>query len=136
MWAEDKRFLAVWLGTLLMVVPAGAVEHPGVVPKDAQCTSCHASKLEGTSVHSVMAANCDVCHITTTQGDMTIVSLSMPKQKICSACHDEAAALRRHVPTTTGSCVGCHDAHSSQQRMLLRDAALLTAPTRTISTHK
>lgn len=32
----------------------------------------------------VMATSCDVCHVTQTQGDMTMVSLSMPKQKMCS----------------------------------------------------
>jgi len=101
-----------------------AVEHPGVVPKDAECTSCHAAKITGKSVHSVMATSCDVCHVTQTQGDMTVVSLSMPKQKICSACHQESAALREHVPAVKGQCVDCHDAHSSDQKMLLRVAAL------------
>ncbi len=104
--------------------PAVAVEHPGVVPKDAECTSCHAAKVRGKSVHSVMATSCDVCHVTQTQGDMTMVSLSMPKQKICFACHQESTALREHVPAVKGQCIDCHDAHSSAQKMLLRVVAL------------
>lgn len=100
-----------------------AVEHPGVVPKDGECTSCHSTKITGKSVHSVMATSCGVCHLTQTQGDMTLVSLSMPKQKICSACHDEPAVLRLHTPAVKGQCVDCHDAHSSEQEMLLRVAA-------------
>jgi len=104
--------------------PAVAVEHPGVVPKDAECTSCHAAKVRGKSVHSVMATSCDVCHVTQTQGDMTMVSLSMPKQKICFACHQESTALREHVPVVKGQCIDCHDAHSSDQKMLLRVVAL------------
>ena len=54
-----------------------------------------------------------------TQGDMTTVSLSMPKSKICSACHDQSAALRQHVPAVKGQCLECHDAHSSRYRLLL-----------------
>ena len=106
------------------VVCAGAVEHPGVVPKDAECTSCHAAKIRGKSVHSVMAASCDVCHVTQTQGDMTLVSLSMAKEKICFACHQESSALSLHVPPVKGQCIDCHDAHSSDWKMLLRVEAL------------
>ena len=111
------------------VVPVFAVEHPGVVPRNTECTSCHAAKITGRSVHSVMATSCDVCHVTETQGDMTMVSLSMPKQKICFACHQESAALRQHVPAVKGQCVDCHDAHSSNRKMLLRvDVASLSTP--------
>jgi predicted CXXCH cytochrome family protein len=104
-------------------IRAGAVEHPGVLPMEAECSSCHASKISGKSVHSVMTASCSVCHVTATKGDMTLMSLSMPKEKICSACHEEAAALRQHVPAVKGTCVECHDAHSSERKMLLRLAA-------------
>ena len=104
-------------------VRAGAVEHPGVVPKDAECTSCHAAKVRGKSVHSVMETSCEVCDLTQLQGDMTLVSVSMPKQKICFACHQESAALRQHVPAVKGQCLDCHDAHSSERKMLLRAEA-------------
>lgn len=105
---------------LAAALPAVAVEHPGVVPSGVECTSCHAAKVSGKSVHSVMATSCDVCHVTQTQGDMTLVSLSMPKQKICYACHQDSAALRQHFPAAKTQCVDCHDAHSSSRKMLLR----------------
>jgi predicted CXXCH cytochrome family protein len=98
---------------------AGAVEHPGNMTKDAECASCHTAKVTGKSVHSAMAAPCTVCHLTMTHGDMTMVSLSMPKERICSACHEESAALRQHVPAVKGACLECHDAHSSERKMLL-----------------
>ena len=104
---------------LSVAMRAGTVEHPGVLPKEAECSSCHAAKVSGKSVHSVMAASCSVCHVTMSKGDMTLMSLSMPKEKICFACHEEAAALRQHVPTVKGACVECHDAHSSERKMLL-----------------
>src|SRR5579862_6485472 len=104
---------------VLTVTRANAVEHPGSLGRDADCTSCHAKKTKGTSVHSAMQSPCDVCHVTSTQGDMTLVSLSMPKNKICFACHEEAAAARLHKPSVRGQCMECHDAHSSDYRMLL-----------------
>jgi predicted CXXCH cytochrome family protein len=104
---------------LLASIQTWAVEHPGVLPKDADCSSCHVKKLSGKSVHSAMATSCMVCHVANTQGDMTTLTLAMPKEQICFACHEKSAALQQHVPVVKGSCVDCHDSHSSDQRMLL-----------------
>src|SRR5579863_661274 len=115
---RKKRSCAInLLASLLLMCAASAsgAEHPGAVPRDAECSACHANKVRGKSVHSAMATTCTVCHVTKTQGDMTTVSLSMPKERICSACHDETAALLQHVPGVQGSCVECHDAHSSDR---------------------
>lgn len=126
--ASGKRFLRCSGILLMAVAPGAAVEHPGVLANDVECVSCHTNKQTGKSVHSVMVASCGVCHVTMTQGDMTTVSLSMPKQKICSACHDQASALHQHVPGTKGACVECHDAHSSNLRMLLLESAVVSRP--------
>lgn len=120
----------------LLLLPAGMsasavehpIEHPGVLPKDANCSSCHANKIKGKSVHSAMAIPCTVCHLATTEGDMTTLILSMPKEKICFACHDKdkSAQAQRHKPTAKGlkgECVDCHDSHSSSRRSLLREQA-------------
>ena len=98
-----------------------AVEHPGIVAKDADCSSCHWNKVSGTSVHTVMAASCTICHVTRTQGDMTTIVLSMAKGRICFACHEESAELVQHRPAVKGQCMDCHDAHSSDRPMLLRE---------------
>lgn len=124
-YGRSTILLAV--SSLLLAGAGRAVEHPGVVPKDVECTSCHAAKISGKSVHSAMAGSCGMCHVVMTQGDLTSVSLSMPKSKICSACHQESATLRQHVPAVKGSCVECHDAHSSQRKMLLLADAPITA---------
>jgi len=76
-------------------------------------------------VHSAMATPCTVCHLATTEGDMTIVNLLMPKQKICFACHEKSGEARLHSSGVKGECVDCHDAHSSGRRMLLREGAPL-----------
>jgi predicted CXXCH cytochrome family protein len=100
--------------------PAWGVEHPGVLPVDADCSSCHVKKITGRSVHSAVLTSCTVCHLVRTQGDMTTLNLIMPKEQICFACHEKSAELRQHMPVVKASCVECHDAHSSDQRMLLR----------------
>ena len=71
-----------------------------------------------------MADPCTVCHVSQTQGDMTTMSLLMPKDKICYACHAESAALRQHTPDSKKKCLECHDPHSSGARMLLRAEAV------------
>ena len=110
---------------LLLIVAgrAAAVEHPGVLNKDDNCLSCHASKAVGKSVHSAMASPCTICHLAQTQGDMTTLSLIMPKEQICFACHERSAELRQHLPVVEGRCVECHDSHSSERRMLLLDTS-------------
>ncbi len=54
---------------------------------------------------------------------MTTLSLIMPKEQICLACHEKSAELRQHTPVVQGRCVECHDSHSSERRMLLREVS-------------
>lgn len=123
---RGARLLLV-LGTSLLLssVAALAVEHPGSIPDGAECASCHGAKVNGKSVHSAMAMPCTVCHVATTRGDMTTMTLLMPKEKICFACHQESTALRQHVPAVKGKCVECHDAHSSERKMLLKNGSAM-----------
>ena len=115
---------AVIVSLLLLTAPAmraSSVEHPGILHKDDNCSSCHSDKTRGRSVHSAMAISCTVCHLAETQGDMTTLNLSMPKEQICFACHEKFAALQQHSRIAKGLCVDCHDSHSSNRRMLLRE---------------
>jgi predicted CXXCH cytochrome family protein len=106
---------------LLAAMPASAGEHPGILHKDDKCSSCHPDKTRGKSVHSAMALSCTICHLADTQGDMTKLNLTMPKDQICFACHEKSMELQQHSPVVKGPCVDCHDAHSSKRRMLLRE---------------
>jgi len=114
------------IGFLLLpaaVRQASAGEHPGILAKDDDCSSCHADKTRGKSVHSAMAMPCIVCHLAKTQGDMTTLNLAMPKEQICFACHQTSTELQKHSPVVKGQCVDCHDAHRSSRRWLLREQA-------------
>jgi len=117
---------AIWMSGVLVIftaLPASAVEHPGVLHKDDICSTCHADKISGKSVHSAMAVSCTICHLAQTQGDMTTLNLIMPKEQICFACHEKTAGESRHSPVAKRLCVDCHDSHSSDRRMLLREPA-------------
>jgi len=122
-----KHTPSALLGSLLVLLAAAlqasTIEHPGILPKDANCSSCHADKTSGKSVHSAMALSCTVCHLAKTEGDMTTLNLAMPKEKICFACHEKSAELQQHSPAVKGQCVDCHDTHSSSRRSLLREQA-------------
>jgi len=111
---------------MFLDAPVLAVEHPGTLHEGDACLTCHAAKTRGKSVHSAMQVSCTVCHVAQTRGDMTTLALLMPKEKICSACHDTGAESRKHQTAVRGPCLDCHDAHRSDQRLLLlRDEAEL-----------
>ena len=104
----------------LSATHASAVEHPGILHANDNCSTCHPSKSTGKSVHSAMVIPCTVCHLADTQGDMTVLNLMMSREQICFACHQKS---QRHSPLVKGVCLDCHDAHSSARRMLLRKGA-------------
>jgi predicted CXXCH cytochrome family protein len=122
-----KHARIMLIGSLLLLlmaaIQASAVEHPSIIAKDAECSSCHADKIRGKSVHSAMAIACTVCHLVKTQGDRTTVNLAMSKEQMCFACHEKSTELQQHSPVVKGQCLDCHDAHSSSRRLLLREQA-------------
>ena len=99
---------------------AASIEHPGILHKEDDCSSCHRDKTSGKSVHSAMELLCTTCHLAETQGDMTKMSLVMPKEQICFSCHEQTMLLTKHSLAGERLCVDCHDSHSSSRRMLLR----------------
>lgn len=117
----------------LAVLPVAAqvrtIEHPGILHKEDNCSHCHADKTRGKSVHSAMEVGCTVCHVAETQGDMTTLQLSLPKEEICFSCHEKSMMLREHPTAVRKLCVDCHDAHSSRRRMLLLEPVNAKRPT-------
>lgn len=97
------------------------VEHPGSINADDNCSLCHADKSRGRSVHSAMALPCTVCHVAETQGDMTTLTLLMPKARICFACHEQTTSVQEHKTKANERCLNCHEAHSSNEPSLLRE---------------
>jgi predicted CXXCH cytochrome family protein len=112
------------LGLLLLItlskVPAMAAEHPIKLEKDADCASCHEDKTKGKAVHSAIAMGCTTCHEVKTEGETTTVGLTSPKDQLCFTCHDKAKEEVKHGPYEKGSCVSCHDPHTSDYPKQLR----------------
>ena len=50
---------------------------------------------------------------------MTTLQLSQPKEEICFSCHEKTMMLQEHPEAVRKLCVDCHDAHSSNRKMLL-----------------
>jgi predicted CXXCH cytochrome family protein len=115
-----RLMLFLFVSVLPLAAQAVSIEHPGILHKTDDCSHCHLDKTRGKSVHSAMALPCTLCHEAETQGDMTTLRLFMPKETICFACHDRSMLLRQHSSAHKGLCSDCHDAHSSNRRMLLR----------------
>jgi len=97
--------------------------HP--VPLDqktdaAKCLECHQDKTKGKHVHSAMAAGCLSCHEIRVNKDITRIKLiTATPSALCLTCHaDKKAADIKgtvHAPAVR-DCLGCHDAHSSDNK--------------------
>lgn len=120
-YAPGALLFCRYLLLLPLAMHASTIEHPGILHKEDNCSSCHLDKTRGKSVHSAMVAPCAICHLAQTQGDMTTLKLSLPKAEICFSCHEKTMMSRQHLSGAKKLCVDCHDAHSSNRRMLLRD---------------
>ena len=106
-----------------MMAQPRTIEHPGILHKEDNCSTCHGDKTKGKSVHSAMEIACTICHQAQTQGDMTLLQLELPKTEICFSCHEKTMMLRQHPEAVRKVCIDCHDAHSSNRRMLLLDSS-------------
>ena len=115
------------LSRLPLAAQVRTIEHPGILHREDNCSACHADKTQGKSVHSAMEAVCTVCHLVQTQGDMTTLQLSLPKEEICFSCHEKSMMLREHPAAVKTLCVDCHDAHRSNRRMLLLEQPIQAA---------
>jgi len=111
-------------------IPSGN-RHPGGQGKgfrlaeggERLCGPCHASKLEGRSVHRPVAdGKCLACHLPHTSAEPSL--LRRPGPELCRSCH--AGLLTRdqvHRPVADGNCLACHDPHRSDHPKLLRQEA-------------
>lgn len=116
--------LAAGLGVTLLLallgaLPAVAANHPPLISANANCSSCHADMLQGASVHSQGEIECTICHASTPDGGKVAMSLTIPKEQLCYACH-ERGAMQQHWATPKRGCLDCHDAHHSTRAMLLK----------------
>ena len=97
-----------------------AVEHPGIVSKDAECSSCHAMKdIHAGQFRNGREEDCTNCHAPTEwkqtifNHDRAKFPLDVAHRKVaCEKCHKEqktaAGTTVRVYRGTPTECVNCH----------------------------
>ncbi len=111
--------------TLLLfvhVTPAQIPEHRAL-QTGSDCSSCHANKTSGKSLHAAVETGCASCHQVVSDGTNVTVRLKMAKAQLCFACHLRSGDAYLHEPYAKGRCVSCHDPHSSDYPVHLRAEA-------------
>ena len=117
----------------LILVLFGAILLPdaaladGALAEPFKCSACHKDLIRGSVAHKPVAAGqCLKCHQQLSndhplgKGSMGFI---IPKEKLCVSCHNTLLKKKYlHKPVGTGECTGCHMAHSSENKLLLKDA--------------
>jgi predicted CXXCH cytochrome family protein len=90
------------------------------------CLSCHpalAAEIEKAKIQHVpamdgMCLKCHVPHYANSEGLLAGVGMSL-----CKNCHDpkdkNMADAHHGIPTETTDCIGCHEAHSAENKGLM-----------------
>jgi len=91
----------------------------------AECIDCHGDLVEYEVIHMPATDACDNCHESTgeshPQDGVKGFTLMDRTPDLCFYCHEEPAdPVHGHLPVVRGECLSCHDAHGSQEPMLLQ----------------
>lgn len=96
------------------------------------CFQCHEDRKAEFSmkyVHNPVAENCNQCH--DPHSSDAQFQLHKKGGELCASCHETVSpavyndiktATYKHAPVDQGQCTGCHRAHSSNEKSLLKGA--------------
>jgi predicted CXXCH cytochrome family protein len=89
------------------------------------CTVCHKYLGNKKYVHTIMQSGCTACHTEPhNKKSKYPKGLLAPVNEVCYACHDKSkytVGESVHQPVASGMCSSCHDPHSSDTQLLLRN---------------
>lgn len=92
------------------------------------CTDCHKDLISKNIVHAPAEESCDYCHESTNKEHPSKAvkgfKLAEKLPDLCFMCHEISPGNYSHMPFSEGSCMKCHNIHSSDNPSLL-----ITAPT-------
>ena len=108
---------------------AAPAAFPGATPSAERCTNCHAAITAKRFLHPSLAKNdCIVCHRAAPaekgkckSRTATKWSLVKTEPDLCYNCHkrmDQSKSV--HTAVRQGSCLSCHEAHSSAYPKLIK----------------
>lgn len=112
----------------LFLLILGAILVPdGARAESFDCSICHKGLVTGSVEHKPVAAGkCMDCHKQFNDNHplgKDSMGFIVPKDKLCAECHGQLVQKPLlHGPVGTGECTACHQAHSAEQKSLLRDA--------------
>lgn len=122
------RFTSRSFPAVAVLIILGAFFLPGraLAFEPFKCSSCHRQMITGPVAHKPVAAGqCLRCHRQVSgehpleKGSMDFV---VPKLQLCAHCHGKLVQKKfLHKPVGDGTCTLCHEAHSAQNKSLLKD---------------
>lgn len=116
---------AAWGSSVALGQNVGGV----VRSKDCLTSGCHSDMIKAPHVHEPIKKNdCNHCH-TLADENAHKFALTKSGSKMCLTCHASITQeiqnknLHHHAPVRDGSCLACHDPHSSAETPLLRSSS-------------
>jgi predicted CXXCH cytochrome family protein len=93
-------------------------------PVAQKCTDCHKKTNAKTFVHEPSKESCKNCHQPTGKPhpteDVEGFKLIEEVPQLCYTCHDPLNTKKTvHPPVKGGTCLDCHEVHSSNQKKLV-----------------
>ncbi len=103
----------------LLNSPVAAQEGaPERIPDDKECLDCHKKTFSGPVSH-MGAEDCEACHEHEDEG-LHAFTDAVPKEELCTQCHEIDLAGAVHGPVAKSDCTACHEVHSARQPKLLK----------------
>lgn len=122
-----KKFFVFICLALLFVFVSGLTS--SFASRKNQCLRCHMNLTEAKkNIHPVFKLDCGICHVKVRGKEHPLhnesIKLKTNIPALCYDCHKESKFKGKtvHPPVKQGSCVSCHDAHSSEHGLLLKSS--------------
>lgn len=89
-----------------------------------KCVDCHSKTVGKKLVHGPVASGCENCHTSNGKAhpleDVEGFSLVAQVPELCYGCHDlKKTDEHMHPPFAEGSCLDCHEIHSSNEQFFV-----------------
>lgn len=121
---RDIRPLLILLFGCFSVAGIAFTEKPKHFDPTKSCVSgeCHAKVVKHKYLHGpLQIGQCTVCHLPLPGTDHKF-KLAATEETLCMTCHKRVATkgYLQHDPVAKGKCLGCHDAHGSEEKSQVR----------------
>lgn len=118
----EKERIKYYLFPIALLFPFFALAQDK--PVTQKCTDCHKKTNAKTYIHEPSKESCKNCHLLTGKPhpneDEEGFKLTEQVPQLCYTCHDPLnKKTTLHSPVKNGTCLDCHEVHSSKEKKLL-----------------